>query len=220
MAAIVAAWLAPTVAATSQMSSVTKDGVTWTFSQAVPVGQFINGDYYVVGPVTVTSISPQPQTASPYKNGSVLNLPKADGFSGFDQRLNDGVDESGWFNPAHRVYTPISLKAGDTLVSSVSIGTIHTLPEFFGSSSEFNFSPVTSVSILTVLSAEPPADAFRPSYCDRSQTIYRGNSIQRSDLPSLAPPSSSLATAMPSMLSQFLISQITLSSMGSISTVA
>src|SRR5208282_4716646 len=37
-------------------ASITKDGITWTFSQAVPVGQFVNGDYYVVGPVTVTAI--------------------------------------------------------------------------------------------------------------------------------------------------------------------
>ena len=50
------------VAALSTQSSITKDSITWTFSQAVPVGQFVNGDYYVVGPVTVTSISPAPQT--------------------------------------------------------------------------------------------------------------------------------------------------------------
>src|SRR5580704_3416394 len=26
-------------------SSISKDGITWTFSQPVPVGQFVNGDY-------------------------------------------------------------------------------------------------------------------------------------------------------------------------------
>src|SRR5271157_1328557 len=69
------------VAALATQSSVTKDSITWTFSQAVPVGQFVNGDYYVVGPVTVTSISPAPQSVAPYANGSVLNLPTADGKS-------------------------------------------------------------------------------------------------------------------------------------------
>src|SRR5208283_4217932 len=49
-------------------TSITKDGITWTFSEAVPVGQFVNGDYYVVGPVTATAISPQPTTSSPYLN--------------------------------------------------------------------------------------------------------------------------------------------------------
>ena len=47
------------------------------------------------------------------------------------------------------------------------------------------------MSVLTVLSAAPSADAFRPSYCDRSQTIYHANSLQRNLLPSLAPPNPS-----------------------------
>ena len=65
-------------------ASITKDGITWTFSETVPVGQFVNGDYYVVGPVTITAISPQPTTSSPYLNGSVKNLPTSSGKSGFD----------------------------------------------------------------------------------------------------------------------------------------
>ena len=83
-------------------TSVTKDGITWTFDHAVPVGQFVNGDIYVVGTVTVTAITPAPQTSSPYMNGSVLNLPASNGKSGFDQRLNDGVDESWWFDASLR----------------------------------------------------------------------------------------------------------------------
>lgn len=93
-------------------SSINKDGITWTFSQAVPVGQFVNGDYYVVGPVTIIAIDPAPTTATPYENGSVKNLPTANSKSGFDSRLNDGTDESFWFDPTVRVYAPISLKPG------------------------------------------------------------------------------------------------------------
>src|SRR5208337_2367421 len=91
-------------------ASITKDGITWTFSEAVPVGQFVNGDYYVVGPVTVTAISPQPTTSSPYLNGSVVDLPTSNGKSGFDSRLNDGTDESWWFDATLRSYPPITLK--------------------------------------------------------------------------------------------------------------
>jgi hypothetical protein len=72
-------------------SSITKDGITWTFRQAVPVGQFVNGDYYVVGPVTITGINPAPTRSAPYENGSVRNLPTANSKSGFDSRLNDGT---------------------------------------------------------------------------------------------------------------------------------
>jgi len=171
-------------------ASITKDGVTWTFSEAVPVGQFVNGDYYVVGPVTVTAISPQPTTSSPYLNGSVVDLPTANGKSGFDSRLNDGTDESWWFDASLRSYPPISLKPGDALVSSISLATIHSVPEVMRAS-DMSVSPVASDSVLTVLASAPSADAFRPSYCDRSQTIYHANNLQRNLLPSLAPPNPS-----------------------------
>src|SRR5580692_146035 len=40
--------------------SVSEYGITWHFGQPTRVGQFVNGDWYVVGPVTVTSIEPKP----------------------------------------------------------------------------------------------------------------------------------------------------------------
>ena len=150
----------------------------------------MTGDYYVVGPVTITAISPSPTTSSPYENGSVLNLPTANGKSGFDSRLNDGTDESWWFDASLRSYAPITLKPGDSLVSSISLATIHSLPEVMRAS-DMSASPVRTVSVLTVLSAAPSADTFRPSYCDRSQTIYHAGALQRSLLPSLAPPNPS-----------------------------
>ncbi len=168
-------------------SSISKDGITWTFSQPVPVGQFVNGDYYVVGPVTITAIDPAPTASAPYENGSVANLPTANGKSGFDSRLNDGTDESWWFDASLRSYPPISLKAGDSLVSTISLAQIHSVPEVMRST-DMSASPVASASVLTVLSAAPSADAFRPSYCDRNQTIYHANALQRNLLPSLAPP--------------------------------
>jgi hypothetical protein len=171
-------------------SSITKDGVTWTFSQPAPVGQFVTGDYYVVGPVTITAIDPAPTTSSPYENGSVVNLPTANGKSGFDSRLNDGTDESWWFDASLRAYPPITLKPGDSLVSSISLAQIHSLPEVMRASDK-SASPVRTISVLTVLSSKPSADAFRPSYCDRSQAVYRAGALQRSLLPSLAPPNPS-----------------------------
>ncbi|MGB7845629.1 MAG: Ig-like domain-containing protein [Candidatus Acidiferrum sp.] len=171
-------------------SSLTKDGITWTFSAPVPVGQFVNGDYYVVGPVTITAISPQPTASSPYLNGSVKNLPTSNGKSGFDSRLNDGTDESWWFDATLRSYPPITLNPGDALVSSISLSTIHSVPEVMRAS-DMSASPVASASVLTVLASAPSADAFRPSYCDRIQVIYRAGSLQRTLLPSLAPPNPS-----------------------------
>jgi hypothetical protein len=183
-------------------ASITKDGITWTFSQAVPVGQFVNGDYYVVGPVTVTAIDPAPTISSPYENGSVVDLPTSNGKSGFDSRLNDGTDESWWFDATLRSYPPIALKPGDSLVSSISLAQIHSLPEVMRAS-DMSASPVATVSVLTVLSSAPSADAFRPSYCDRSQTVYHANSLQRNLLPALAPPTPSDPNAGTPTLAQF-----------------
>jgi hypothetical protein len=179
-------------------SSITKDGITWTFSQAVPVGQFVNGDYYVVGPVTITGINPAPTRSAPYENGSVRNLPTANSKSGFDSRLNDGTDESWWFDATLRSYPPIDLKPGDALVSSISLAQIHSVPEVMRAT-DMSASPVASASVLSVLSTAPSQDAFRPSYCDRKQTIYHANALDRDLLPSLAPPDPSGTPA----LSQF-----------------
>src|ERR1035437_3947073 len=51
-------------------NSVSQYGITWTFDKTTPVGQFITGDYYVVGAVTITTIDPAPK---PGRNGSMLN---------------------------------------------------------------------------------------------------------------------------------------------------
>jgi hypothetical protein len=176
-------------------SSITKDGITWTFSQPVPVGQFVNGDYFVVGPVTITAIDPPPTTSAPYMNGSVVDLPTANGKSGFDSRLNDGTDESWWFDATLRSYPPISLKAGDSIVSSISLAQIHSVPEIMRAT-DTSVSPVATTSVLTVVAAAPSADAFRPSYCDRGQAMYHAGALQRNLLPSLAPPNPSQTPAL------------------------
>jgi hypothetical protein len=41
--------------------SVSEYGITWTFEQPARIGQFINGDYYVVGPATIVKINPAPR---------------------------------------------------------------------------------------------------------------------------------------------------------------
>ena len=59
--------------------------------------------------------------------------------------------------------------------------------------SHSTISPVRTVSILTVLDRQVDADAFRPSYCDRTQKIYFARNLRRDLLPSLARPVNSPA---------------------------
>ncbi|MCA8949832.1 MAG: hypothetical protein KDE27_10045, partial [Planctomycetes bacterium] len=51
-------------------SSVTQWGITWRFAEPMPVGQFCNGDWWVVGPVEIVEIEPPVQTDGA---GRVLN---------------------------------------------------------------------------------------------------------------------------------------------------
>src|SRR5512146_1572656 len=58
----------PRLDALSPKESVSQYGITWTFDKPAPVGQFVNGDWYVVGPVTVTAIDPKPLFGDEVKN--------------------------------------------------------------------------------------------------------------------------------------------------------
>ena len=51
---------APKVEDLPLKSSLSQYGMTWTFDKPARVGQFVNGDFYVVGPVTITEITPKP----------------------------------------------------------------------------------------------------------------------------------------------------------------
>src|ERR1035437_5209569 len=73
---------APAIAELPLMDSLSQYGITWKFNKKVHVGKFITGSYYVIGPVTVTSITPAPEGGC---NGSMLNGP-AKYQSGYDSR--------------------------------------------------------------------------------------------------------------------------------------
>ncbi|MGK3947022.1 hypothetical protein ABK046_52720, partial [Streptomyces caeruleatus] len=43
---------------TTGVTSLTRNGVTWTFSGTVQHGRYADGTDFVVGPVTITAITP------------------------------------------------------------------------------------------------------------------------------------------------------------------
>jgi hypothetical protein len=167
----------PTLPELPKLSSVTRDGITWTFSKPAPVGRFITGDPYVVGPVKVVEITPKP---SPGRNGSVKNLPPVNGTTGFDDRT-----EADRYDASARAEPPVELSPGDSLVSSISESA-----ETFGTRVRWLFpthssSPVRSISVLTAVATPQPPDAFRPSYAGHGP-IYRSRDLRREILPRLA----------------------------------
>jgi hypothetical protein len=156
---------------------ISQYGITWTFDKQVSVGRFVNGDYFVVGDVTVNSVSPKPENG---RNGSVLNLPIHPGKSGFDVRVRQGR-----YDPGLRASLPIHMKPGDSLVSTISVEKMEELPAPLRPSDKA-ISPVRTVAVLTSLAKAVPPDAFRPSYCDREQEIYLARNLRWERLLKLA----------------------------------
>jgi hypothetical protein len=184
---------------------ITQYGITWTFDKPARVGQFVNGDFYVVGPVTVKEVSPKPLFGEEVKdaadnelkkygaanlgrNGSVLNL-TATGLPAFDSR----VHEAGRYDSNAFAKFPLALKAGDSLISTISAkhfgpGKDREQERMLGPSDHTNVSAVQTAAILTCVEKPLAPDAFRPAFCDRSQKVYFARDLKRDLLPKLATP--------------------------------
>ena len=176
--------------------SVSEYGITWTFDQPARVGQFINGDWYVVGPVTVVKVNPAPRYGNEVaddeldgrekvpvgqrcRNGSMLNLPA---------RREVGWDSGiiNYYHPEHRARLPIALNPGDSLASSISLkkGEKVTYQYHPGTMrGEGDNSPVKTVAVLTCVAAPLPPDAFRPGFCGHDPKMYLARDLKRDLLP-------------------------------------
>ncbi len=68
--------------------SVSEYGITWTFEKPARVGQFINGDCYVVGPVTVVKIDPAPRYGNEVADDELDGREKSPRGAALPQRLH------------------------------------------------------------------------------------------------------------------------------------
>ncbi len=86
------------------VEQVSQHGITWTFKAKVRAGRFITGDWYVVGPVTVQSISPRPLFGKEVENGTPWTALDTKDAAGKTVRTFVEVDETeriefGGFSP-------------------------------------------------------------------------------------------------------------------------
>jgi cysteine-rich repeat protein len=160
-------------------TSITKGAITWTFASPVQHGTFANCDYWVVGPVTITGISPQSTNVNGRTmHGSMINpspwvLINQNGGNYNSQ----GIDSAPIpaicciYNPAMNVARPggNNLSPANPLFVPVSSSLV---------SSESNPTPysqttshVLSYEVLTVLGSAPPAGSFRPPYHGTNKNI-------------------------------------------------
>lgn len=178
-------------ATTTQISQF---GITWNFSQPVEYGQFVNGDYWVVGPVTVSSVSPAPSVApsnevndlgtnnwgdtglqdnTSRRNGSMVVMAPSSA-QGYDSRGRG-------YQSSASITFPYTLQTNRSLISSKSRLTIPSqqMHHAIMWSSEKNGKQVMqTAAVLTCLASAPPADAFRPTYIGGTKTIYTLSQIQ------------------------------------------
>src|SRR5271157_2727801 len=176
--------------------SVSRWGITWTFDKPARVGQFVNGDFYVVGPVLVVKIAPAPRYGKEVaddeldgrekvavdqrcRNGSMLNAPARREVAWDSGVLN-------YYHHEHRARLPIALKPGDSLASSISLrrGEKVTYPYHAGTiRGEGDNSPVKIVAVLTCVADPLPPDAFRPGYSGHDPKIHLARDLHRELLP-------------------------------------
>lgn len=172
---------------TAKRNSVSQYGITWTFDKPVPVGRFVTGDYYVVGPVTVTAIRPAPSgDGRAFRNGSMLNPPTTTD-QAYDGRIRHLV-------PDKVARAPLALKPGDSLVTSVSLEATQQNTILANPTKPKEVSPIKTLAVLTCLPRAVPADAFRPGYCDpKKDKILLARNIRWERLPRVKPVKAKLA---------------------------
>ncbi len=174
----------PSTPADSMTKTITQFGITWTFDKEYVYGQFANGDYWVKGPVTIASVSPEPTTD---RNGSVVN--PITGTQGYDSRTR-------YFNAAVRATFPLSLTGKNSLVSSISLeGSTCSAGvqgqgnrELDGSCIPVGRTYLKTAAVLTIVDSEVPAGTFRPPYIGTAKPFYNLSQIQWNKLPSLPAP--------------------------------
>jgi hypothetical protein len=194
----------PDLAQLPRLKTISQYGITWTFENPAPVGHFINGDFYVVGPVTVASIDPRPLVGAEVpaselaerekeriekdqyeRNGSMLNPPAR-------QEVAFDSDIRNYFEFKLLAVAPLQMKPGDCLVSTISlkVGEKSSFPYHVDGEErdKGDDSPVKTAAVLTCVAQPLPTDAFRPAYGDRSQKIYLARNLRWNLLRRLPPP--------------------------------
>ncbi|HET6247014.1 MAG TPA: hypothetical protein VFE47_04885 [Tepidisphaeraceae bacterium] len=190
----------PALDALPLKGSVSEYGMTWTFDKPAHVGQFINGDWYVVGAVTIVQIDPKPLHGAEIPKGQLDHM---DNERPADQRVRNGFMlnppaamkvsyDSGvrnYFDPSLIQKLPVAMTPGDSLVSSISMPKGLELNAPLRNKIERGVedsSPIETAAVLTCVAEPQPADAFRPAFCDRTQKIYLARNLHRELLPTAA----------------------------------
>lgn len=181
-----------------ERSEVSQYGIIWKFDKPVKSGQFITGDWWIIGPATIVSITPAPGPAPVVDikkdqwgntslsndtrmcNGSMIVV-KCDGNQGYDSR-SAGYDESS------SVKLPCTLEVNRTIISTISNRTLpvdNFVKNLMWSSEKKEQTLLKAAAVLTCLSEAPPEGAFRPPFAGAEKPIFLSKNLKWDILPKL-----------------------------------
>lgn len=172
-------------ASAATASYITQYGITWTFDSSYPVGRFATGDWWVVGPVTVTAISPATVytggNSATIRNGSVVNP------ASIAAESLDGRDHDSWGRTASGLVSlPLSLDVDQSLISCKSNdGSVTTDITGAAPNLAADYGVISDLAILTCLSEAPSRNSFRPPYFGSTKTLFSSVGMATDLLPSL-----------------------------------
>lgn len=156
--------------------SLSQYGITWLISGNPTTGSYVNGDYWVVGPVNITGIFPISEnlnrplspagSGTGIVNGSMLNpIASNNAQQGLDSLLNGG----GSYRSALNIARPNGSAIGEnnplyvvsgSIVSSISNITGLARPA------------LTDAAVLTIVNQAPSTGSFRPPYCGTGKSHH------------------------------------------------
>ena len=152
--------------------TVTRHDITWTFDKLYPTGTFLNGDPWVLGPVTITAVSPDWDGEV---HGSQVD-PAPSKEQGFRTAFKFGPK----YNDTLRAKFPLKLSGVKSLVSTVGMK-----PQKIGGAYE----AFETASVLTVVDKIPAPKSFRPAPRDAQPDLQ--------DTSNLSPTSSGRRSSCP-----------------------
>ncbi len=181
---------------------ISQYGITWSFEKPVLSGQFITGDWWVIGPVKIVKIDPEPgpvgidnnkiqtnrwgdtslKVDTLMRNGSMI-VYKAGYFQGYDSR-------NGSYRASLSVRLPLVLGTNLSLVSTISNKSLpveNFCKNIMWEDEKQVRVTLKAAAILTCLKEVPPVDAFRPPFTGNDKPIFRAKDIQWELLPKLKP---------------------------------
>jgi hypothetical protein len=157
-------------------TEITQHGITWTFSEPVRYGQFVNGDYWVLGPVNVINVDPMPDGG---RNGFEVNPMPGDS-QPYDSRI-------GGYDLSLQPHLPSTIHPSSSVVSTISLNP---------NDGSCNVC-LRTAAVLTVLDEIPAnngATVFRPPYTGTDKPLYSADDLRTELLLNLDPPQVTIPT--------------------------